>query len=134
VSDWLIDTSALIRLGASPDVAQWAARIEEGAVRICAVTRLEIGRSARSVDELRATVNGAPLAWMPVEWLTPAVEARALEVQQLVATADTPRVVRIPSLLVAAAAELAGLTVLHHATDFEVIAAVSGQPAERLRL
>jgi hypothetical protein len=27
VTDWLIDKSALVRLAASPDAAQWAARI-----------------------------------------------------------------------------------------------------------
>jgi predicted nucleic acid-binding protein len=37
---WLIDKSALVRLGMSPDAAEWAARIERGLVRIATVTRL----------------------------------------------------------------------------------------------
>jgi len=37
-------------------------------------------------------------------------------------------------LLIAAAAELAGLTVLHLDKDFDLIASITGQPAERLRL
>jgi len=37
-------------------------------------------------------------------------------------------------VLVAAVAELAGLTVLHVDKDFDLIAAVTGQPVERLRL
>jgi hypothetical protein len=45
---WLIDKSALVRLAASPDAADWAGRIEGGLVRITTVTRLEIGCSARS--------------------------------------------------------------------------------------
>jgi hypothetical protein len=38
----------------------------------------------------------------------------------------------IPDLLVAATAELAGLTVLHVDKDFELIAEMTGQPVERL--
>jgi predicted nucleic acid-binding protein len=34
--------------------------------------------------------------------------------------------------VIAATAELAGLTILHLDKDFEVIAAVTGQPVERL--
>ena len=51
---WLIDKSALVRLAASPDAAEWAVRIERGLVRITTVTRLEAGYSARSGRELRA--------------------------------------------------------------------------------
>jgi hypothetical protein len=39
----------------------------------------------------------------------------------------------VPDLLVAATAELAGLTVLHVDKDFELIAGVTGQALERLR-
>jgi len=40
----------------------------------------------------------------------------------------------VPDLIIAAAAELAGLTVLHLDKDFELIAEITGQPAERLRV
>ena len=43
MTTWLIDKSALVRLAASPDAAEWAARIERGLVRITTVTRLETG-------------------------------------------------------------------------------------------
>jgi len=33
MTDWLIDKSALVRLGASPDATEWANRIERGFVR-----------------------------------------------------------------------------------------------------
>lgn len=42
---WLIDKSALVRLGDSPDAELWAQRIERGLVRITTVTRLEVGYS-----------------------------------------------------------------------------------------
>ena len=38
----------------------------------------------------------------------------------------------MPDLIVAATAELAGLTVLHRDEDFELIADITGQPTERL--
>jgi predicted nucleic acid-binding protein len=37
---------------------------------------------------------------------------------------------QVPDLIIAAAAELAGLTVLHYDHDFELIASVTGQPHE----
>ena len=40
----------------------------------------------------------------------------------------------IPGLIIAATAELAGLTVLHLDKDFEIIADVAGQPLERLNI
>jgi hypothetical protein len=54
VTSWLIDKSALVRLGASPDAAEWADRIERGLVRITTVTRLEVGYSSRTGVDLRA--------------------------------------------------------------------------------
>ncbi|HWG62040.1 MAG TPA: hypothetical protein VG253_10045 [Streptosporangiaceae bacterium] len=40
----------------------------------------------------------------------------------------------IPDLIMAATAELAGLTVLHLDKDFEVIAEITGQAVERLNV
>jgi predicted nucleic acid-binding protein len=65
VSDWLIDTSALVRLAASPDARTWAERIERGLVRIATVTRLQVGYSARSGADLRKGIRAAPLGSMP---------------------------------------------------------------------
>jgi predicted nucleic acid-binding protein len=132
VTTWLIDKSALVRLAASPDAAEWASRIERGLVRITTVTRLEVGYSARTATELRAGLRQPPLASMPVEYLTPAIEDRAVEVLSLLADRGQHRAPAIPDLIIAATAELAGLTVLHLDKDFEVIAAVTAQPMERL--
>ena len=133
MTDWLVDTSALVRLGTSPDADEWAARIERGLVRISTVTRLEVGFSARSGTDLRAALRRPPLSAMPVEHLTPAIEERAIEVQLLLADRGQHRAPAIPDLLVAATAELAGLVVLHDDKDFELIAELTGQPTERLR-
>jgi len=134
VRDWLIDKSALVRLAASRDAAEWAARIERGLVRIATVTRLEVGYSARSGPDLRAGWQRPPLSVMPVEYQSPAIEDRAVEVQALLADRGQHRAPSIPDLMIAATAELAGLTVLHVDKDFEVIASITGQALERLDL
>jgi predicted nucleic acid-binding protein len=134
VTTWLIDKSALVRLAASPDAAQWASRIECALVRITTVTRLEVGYSARSGPELRSRLRQPPLASMPVEYLTPVIEDRAVEVLTLLADRGQHRAPSLPDLLIAATAELAGLTVLHLDKDFDVIARVTGQPVERLNM
>jgi predicted nucleic acid-binding protein len=132
VTSWLIDKSAIGRLHLAADASGWAGRIERGLVRICTVTRLEVGFSARSAADHRTLITQSPLAWMPVEYLTPRIEDRALEVQSVLAERGQHRAASIPDLLIAATAELAELTVLHLDKDFELIAACTGQPVERL--
>jgi len=83
---------------------------------------------------LRAAACRPPLAAMPVEYQTPASEDRAVEVQTLLADRGHHRAPSIADLVVAATAELSGLTVLHVDKDFELIAEVTGQPTERLAL
>ena len=62
----------------------------------------------------------------------PAIEARALEIQMLLADRGQHRAPSIPDLLIAATAELARLTVLHVDKDFGLIAEITNQPIERL--
>ncbi len=59
-----------------------------------------------------------------------AVLDRAVEVQDSLADRSQQRGVKIADLLIAAAAEAAGLVVLHYDHDFDVIAGVTGQPTE----
>ena len=132
VTTWLIDKSAIGRLYLSANATEWAERIERGLVRICTVTRLEIGYSARSAADHRTLVSAPPVSSMPVEYLTPRIEDRALELQSILAKRGQHRAPSIPDLLIAATAELAELTVLHHDKDFELIADVTDQPLERV--
>lgn len=129
---WLIDKSALVRMPDSTDVEEWNNRIGRGLVHITNVTRLEVGFSARSGSDARRDFRRSPLAAMPVEYLTPAIEDRALEVQMLLADRGQHRAPSIPDLLIAATAELVGLTVLHLDKDFDVISDLTGQPTHRL--
>jgi predicted nucleic acid-binding protein len=102
-------------------------------VRVATVRLLEVGFSARSGRELRSGTDRALLDAMPVEYLTPRVEDRAVEVQALLGERGQHRAVAIPDLLIAALAELAGLSVLHLDHDFDLLADVTGQRAEALR-
>ena len=130
VTNWIIDKSAYTRLSASRDATTWIERIERGLVRISTVTRLEIGYSFRTGQQARDETASPPLILMPVEYLTPVAEDRAVAVQLLLAARGQHRAPAIPDLLVAATAELAGLTVLAMDKDFDLIAQITGQPVE----
>lgn len=129
---WLVDKSALVRLGSAPNADEWANRINRGLVHIATVTLLEVGFSARTAEDHRRALQHSPVAAMPVENATPAIERRAVAVQALLAAAGHHRAPSVPDLLIAAIAELAGLIVLHQDKDFELIADLTGQPLERL--
>ena len=131
-AEWLIDKSALVRLGASSQAAAWAERIERGLVRITTVTLLEIGYSARDARDVDAGLHGPPVSSMPIEYATPIAEDRAVHVLTLLADRGQHRAPSVPDLMIAATAESAGLVVLHDDKDFELIAEITGQPVQRL--
>ncbi|MFI5893707.1 PIN domain nuclease [Actinoplanes sp. NPDC051513] len=134
VTAWLIDKSAYVRLqldqAANRD--EWSARISRGLVRLSTITRLELGYSARSGDTGRRQFARPPLSFMPIEYLTPAIEDRAFQVQMLLADRGQHRAPSIPDLLIAATAEKAALTVLAVDKDFDLIATITGQPVQIL--
>jgi len=132
--EWLIDKSALERLGRCEDPDTWTGRIERGLVHVSTVTLLEAGYSARSAEDLGKILNAPPIASMPVAYLTPAIEDRAVQVLTMLAQRGQHRAPSLPDIMVAAAAEWSGLTLLHLDKDFELIAAVTQQPIERLRV
>jgi predicted nucleic acid-binding protein len=131
-AEWLIDTSALVRLGASAEASVWAERIQRGVIRIATVTLLEIGYSARDARDLEAGLHGPPIASMPIEYATPIAEDRAVRVLTLLADRGQHRAPSVPDLIIAAMAESAGLVVLHDNKDFELIAEITDQPIRRL--
>lgn len=131
-ASWLIDKSALSRLAHDKDSELWANRIQRGLVAISTVTRLEVGFAARSATDLARAFASAPLSAMPVDYLTPAIEDRAVEVQRLLSERGLHRAPSIPDLLIAATAELTGRVVLHLDKDFDLIAELTGQAVEQL--
>jgi predicted nucleic acid-binding protein len=71
---------------------------------------------------------------MPVEYLTPAAEDPAMAVQMLLTDRGQHRAPAITDLLIAATAELGGLTVLALDEDFDLIAQITGQQVESLQM
>ena len=127
-SGYLADTSVLHRVGRSSEIAgRVAALRNDNELWTCDVVTLELGYSARNAKEWAAIFSTQRrLRQAPT---TPAVTARALEVQGLLATAGHHRV-PISDLVIAAAAEAAEVPVLHCDKDFDIIAGVTGQPVE----
>ena len=134
VDTWLIDTSAYARLHQSPDQETWLERIERGLVSLSTVTALEIGYSFTTSAQATRQVDDGLLSYFVRDYMTPAIENRAQEVQLALLANGTHRAASVADLLVAASAEVYGRRVLHVDRDFDLIAAVTGQQVERLAL
>ena len=134
LKSWIIDASALYRLPDSSQSALWRERIERGLVQISSITRLEVGYSARSAKDLEDTFSTPPFSMMPVQGLTPAIEELAWQTLRQLAKKGEHRAPSIPDLLIAATAQLCGYVVLHNDKDFDLIAKVTGQKVEKLKL
>lgn len=134
VETWLIDTSAYARLHQSPDQEAWLERIERGLVFLSTVTVLEIGYSFTTSAQATRQLDDGLLNYFVRDYMTPAIENRAQEVQLELLANGTHRAASVADLLVAASAEVYGRRVLHVDRDFDLIAAVTGQQVERLAL
>jgi len=134
MTEWIIDKSAYEKLSKSPDIPEWTSRMRRGLVRVITPTLLELGHSARNGLDWESRIANEPTNWLIVEDIEPDMERRALEVQRLLAMKGQHRAPSVVDLLVAAAAELHRLVVLHDDRDFDLIAGITGQKMERLRL
>lgn len=123
----LVDTSVLTRLGEASVREAVEPLASIGRAARAGISDLEIGFSARSGAEWDELV-GALDAFVLVETTAEHIE-RARQVQRLLAV-DSQRGRKIPDLLIAAAAEQAGYTVLHYDADFDLIASVTAQPCQ----
>jgi len=123
----LLDTSVLTRLGKPSVRAVVEPLATVGRAARAGISDLEIGYSARNDREWDALV-GALDAFVLVETTADHFE-RARQVQRLLA-ANSQRGRKIPDLLIAAAAEQAGYTVLHYDADFDLIASMTGQTCQ----
>jgi hypothetical protein len=123
-----VDTSAWHH-STSPEVArEWRRHLEGDELALCDQVRLEILWSARSAKDYDALAE--ELAALPRIPIDASTFERALQVQLQLARAGGlhHRSVKIADLVIAAAAEAAGATVLHYDADFERIARLTGQP------
>lgn len=125
----LADTSAWFASRRAPELrSQFDEHVESGAIATCDAVKLELLFTARNAGEL--TARRAELDLLPQCPIGPAEFRRALDVYEELAKQGGlhHRRVKHPDLLIAAAAEAAGLSLLHYDRDFETIAAVTGQP------
>ncbi|MFI5759629.1 PIN domain nuclease [Streptomyces sp. NPDC051563] len=126
-AQFLIDTSALARLmWGDAEQYGWDQAAAAGLIATCPITELEFFYSARSAeDRIRGIEEMRRLfGWVPVD---DRAYTRAWQVQELLTRRGQHRSAGAVDLVVAATAELQGLTLLHRDRDFECIAAVTGQ-------
>ena len=126
----LADTSAWVwsRKAGLPDLRhEFDTALVDGELATCDMVRLELLYSARNADEFAEIRE--ELAALPDCPIEKAQWERALWVyEQLSAQGGThQRSVKHADLLVAAAAEAAGIAVLHYDEDYDRIAEVTGQ-------
>ncbi|MFD4559952.1 PIN domain nuclease [Streptomyces sp. NPDC058469] len=128
---YLIDTSALVRILKLPARALWDKPLEEGLIARCPLTEIEFLYSAKNAEYRAALVDDldALFCWTPLD---DRAVTRAWDVQRELTEKGRHRSAGAVDLLVAATAELQGLTVLHYDNDFETIASVTGQPTQWL--
>ncbi|MEU4385792.1 PIN domain nuclease [Promicromonospora sp. NPDC023805] len=125
---YLIDKSAFARYSKPAARAVLQPLQQAGHLAICGAVELEIMHSARSkgdAERIRDGLRG--FDWLP----TPdEVWDRAAEVQSLLVGAGNWRALSVADLVIAAVAERHGATVLHYDGDYDMIAAVTGQPTQ----
>lgn len=124
---YLVDTSVFARIEL-PEVGE---RLEAlalaGKVWTCRVIDLELAYASRRRDVARLVAERGNFPEAPI---TPAVMDRALQVAGLMATRGLPRGAKPIDLIIAAAAEARGLSVLHYDDDYDRISKVTRQPSE----
>ena len=125
----LADTSAWVISGRDDELRhEFDGRIESGDLAICDMVKLELlvgARNAREFSEKRLELELLPRCPIrPTEW------RRVIDVYEQLARqrGSHQRRVTHPDLVIAAAAEAAGVGLLHYDEDFDAIAAVTGQP------
>lgn len=102
--------------------------LEAGLVARCTPTDLEAGFSSTDPTSHRQ-MREARAGW-PFVAMDQRVLDRAVAVQDALAERSQQRGAKIADLLIAAAAEAAGLVVLHYDRDFDLIAEITSQVTE----
>ena len=122
----LADTSAWTSKHKSASIeSNFQSRIVEDEIATCPMVVMELLWTTRSPGEfleLRDDLGALPQ--VPIDART---WARAIDVWQLLVEDGRHRQAKIADLLVAAAAEIGGITVCHYDADFDAIASVTGQ-------
>ncbi|MER7795206.1 PIN domain nuclease [Streptomyces sp. NPDC097640] len=123
---YLIDKSALARYPKPAVRAVIEPLHNAGLLAVCGAVELEVLHSARSkadAERIRDEMRG-------FDWLPTPDEAwdRALDVQTQLIAAGNWKALSVSDLVIAATAERHSAIVLHYDGDYDMIAAVTGQP------
>lgn len=122
---YLADTSAWNRSRYVDD--WWEELIERNEIAVCVPVRLELLYSARDPREYKALADDLKgFQEFPAD---ERVERAALSAQERLARAGQQRGPKPVDLLIAATAEIHGVTLLHYDRHFDLIADVTGQEA-----
>lgn len=129
VATYLADKSALARLNHEAVARRLGPMIAAGLVGTCGIIELEVRSSGRSHSQYLEISRDRTLGyeWFPME---DEIWERALGIQAALSERGQLRRVRFPDLLIAATAERHHLVVIHYDHDYDLIAAVTGQPTE----
>lgn len=126
---YLADTSAIARVGNGRVRAELDRLGRRGLLATCVTVDLEVGYSARDPDSYATTRQRRASGFVDLP-LHPEIGERARVVQAMLARHSQHRAAGIIDLLTAAIAEKYVAVVLHYDSDFEAIAAVTGQQVQ----
>ncbi len=124
---YLIDTSALARIGHPGIQAIIVGLIADRAAASCVTVDLEAGYSGRDLAEVRMIADRRRALYVTLP-ISEGIAVRARDVQLRMAARGHHRAAGVIDLVTAAVAEHHGAVVLHYDVDFEHIAATTGQP------
>ena len=123
---YLVDKSALARWPKPAVTPVLDELSDRGVLAVCGAVEIEVIHSARTAQEAqraRWLLRGFDWLAMPDE-----VWDRAIDVQIQALRRGNHRALSMAYLLIAATAERHGATVLHYDGDYDMIAAITGQP------
>lgn len=124
---YLVDTSVNARLQHDAVRAVIAGLIADHAAATCVTVDLEAGYSGRSFADVQTVAQRRRALFVNLP-VNETIAERAREVQLRMARKSQHRAAGVVDLLTAAVAEFHGAVLLHYDSDFEQIAAVTGQP------
>lgn len=124
---FLVDTSVLGRAHLDPVGGQLEALARQGRMWTCRLIDLEVIYGSRARDVPAVARERAALPAAPIDG---GVMDRAVQVAGLIADDGRHRGAKPVDLVIAAAAEAAGLSILHYDGDYDRIAATTRQPTQ----
>ncbi len=124
---YLVDTSVLARARQDVVGERLATLAQAGQLWTCRLIDLEVVYASRARDVAEVIDERQALPEAPI---TVEVMRRGLQTAGAMAAAGLHRGAKPVDLVIAAAAEAAGLTVLHYDDDYDRIARVTRQPME----